>query len=583
MKSIWMVMLICMLYSCALPRKSTKPVLKGTVHFCASSRPDTLYVKLSSSSIAHPSFIKLEGPDSLLVLTDTIFTLSPKPGRYTLSVFAFGFEPLRAQLLIPDSAIVQKADVYLHPISIDTNKVRYIHVFGDFCDWNLFRGKPLVKSGRVWKIDANRFMKIGAQYKLDMDKNNSNFYDLNNPAYTVVPDWTSFNSVYKGGNIVFDPSLYAKSNEPHTTVHFDGWKPQLAYQKVTNFVSLDSHMNKIAAFADAVEGKMRDSVFVEWYNEFVFLQSADGKMFPDILVRAKWEMISGQHPVRRQYLKNILDSKKTNLNDYYRSKAYHSFFNLIRQTLGEVDSSFACTLDPSPLLDMDRAIQFDPRLIGGVTGVEEVHFQYQLGRFADIALEWEKTASDTMNAANLLWKMAAIYFDTGEYEKSKWVARRLVAKYPTSSQVKDGWIAKLGVTIKLDKGRPFPDFLFISTDGARFRFSDVKAPFIFINIWAPACLFSSDETKNVASLRDQLSKDKLMIIGLANADKIEDLKRLINLYDLNYPNMMMDEVLMDKIGVVAYPASYFIGPDRKIIARDLRGKDLTKLVQNLIK
>lgn len=571
--------------ACSKKGESKNPILsetviKGTIHFQSHIPPDSIYVGLYPISTLE-NFMPLGKPDTIFSITDTTFNICPKAGRYTLSVFAFGFQPLRTPLVIPDSTILQNVNIFLQPVAIDTNIINYVKVFGDFNGWNIFRGVSLKKSGKVWTLEATSIMKKGDKYKLFPYKNNSNYYDMNNDSFRVVPEFTSFNSIYKGGKIIFDPALYSSQTKNRSSAQFDGWRPQLIFNQVMDFVSMKNTDPKIRALMSAKDEK-RDSLFFDWYNQFNDLQNSEDSIFADILIKEKWNVISARHPAILDRVEQINDSQKIVPQIYYNTDEYRNYAKLIYKTLSEIDSSFAFKLPPEPLLDLDRAIKYIPDLIDNNPNEIEAQLEFNLGRFADIALSWEKTAPDTESAVFLLWRLAQDYNDHGEYEKLKWVLRRIVAKYPTSQIVQEGWIKKIGQNMQLEINNPIPSFEVNSTDSLALRISDIKTPYIFIYIWAPACFFSLSETENVSSLRDKISPDKLFIIGLANAPSIEDLRAFIKIKDINFPNMLMDDALMEKLGVVAYPTSYLIGPNRKIIARDLRGSNLTERIIDLM-
>ena len=82
-------------------------------------------------------------------------------------------------------------------------------------------------------------------------------------------------------------------------------------------------------------------------------------------------------------------------------------------------------------------------------------------------------------------------------------------------------------------------------------------------------------------MKKNYSDEELLVIGLANDTPIS-LREWLTNYDIDFPNALVDAELLRTYGITYYPTTFLIGPDRTIIAKDLRGQHLPTLVKEEI-
>lgn len=129
--------------------------------------------------------------------------------------------------------------------------------------------------------------------------------------------------------------------------------------------------------------------------------------------------------------------------------------------------------------------------------------------------------------------------------------------------------------------------------------SDFKGKFVYLDFWGSWCKPCLEEVKYVRDAYQNLNKDSIVFIGIAtDFDKSKFIKVLeekqINWYqilylELNKEMKITSEIIYQGINkdynVTGWPTTFLIGPDGKIIAKNIRGKNLInelkfKLKQN---
>ncbi len=135
-------------------------------------------------------------------------------------------------------------------------------------------------------------------------------------------------------------------------------------------------------------------------------------------------------------------------------------------------------------------------------------------------------------------------------------------------------------------GKPFRDFSGEDKDGNKVSLSDYvgKGQYVLVDFWASWCGPCRREIKNtLLALHEKYSNKGLSIIGVAVWDKKEDHLTAVEELGVTWPQIFDTEgkVATELYGIMGVPQIMLIGPDGKIVARDLHGKDIEDLVAPL--
>ncbi len=87
------------------------------------------------------------------------------------------------------------------------------------------------------------------------------------------------------------------------------------------------------------------------------------------------------------------------------------------------------------------------------------------------------------------------------------------------------------------------------------------------------------EIPNNIKLQSDIGEEKLIILDLIAHDNVEKAKDFISKKGIKYKNAFVSKEVLDNYFVDRFPTTLLIGPDGRILAKDLRGEKLTEIVK----
>jgi len=136
-------------------------------------------------------------------------------------------------------------------------------------------------------------------------------------------------------------------------------------------------------------------------------------------------------------------------------------------------------------------------------------------------------------------------------------------------------------------GSVLPDFKQNDVNGKSVSLSSLKGKYVLVDFWASWCGPCRAENPNVVKTYNQFKDKNFTVLGVSlDQDKTRWLEAIkkdgltwTHVSDLKYWN---NEVAV-QFGIQSIPASFLIDPNGVVIGRDLRGDDLVKTLEKLIK
>lgn len=152
---------------------------------------------------------------------------------------------------------------------------------------------------------------------------------------------------------------------------------------------------------------------------------------------------------------------------------------------------------------------------------------------------------------------------------------------------KGKWIgAHLASMNTLNPGCPAPDFVLQTAEGQELSLKELRGKIVLIDFWASWCAPCLGEMPNVKKLYAKYHEKGLEVLGISMDNKKEAWLKSIEKEQL--PWLQVSSLkgmgrcpVAKSYEVMAIPKFYIIDREGRIVAKDLRGKDLAEKVSSL--
>jgi len=147
---------------------------------------------------------------------------------------------------------------------------------------------------------------------------------------------------------------------------------------------------------------------------------------------------------------------------------------------------------------------------------------------------------------------------------------------------------KLKLKNVLMPGELAPDWTATAYDGSEFKLSDFRGKFVLFDFWASWCGPCRAEFPNLEAVFKKHGSERFEMIGLSVDETIDAARSVLEDSSLSYRqgwvgDLKRHEEIADAYGFESIPSIWLIGPNGKIIARDLHGQKLRDAVTAALK
>lgn len=131
-----------------------------------------------------------------------------------------------------------------------------------------------------------------------------------------------------------------------------------------------------------------------------------------------------------------------------------------------------------------------------------------------------------------------------------------------------------------------PDFTQKDADGKEVKLSDFKGKYVLVDFWASWCGPCRRENPNVVKVFEKFKDKNFTVLGVSLDEDKDAWLGAVKKDGLNWTQVSdlkgWENAVAQQYRISAIPRNFLLGPDGKILAKDLRGEDLEAKLTDIL-
>ena len=207
----------------------------------------------------------------------------------------------------------------------------------------------------------------------------------------------------------------------------------------------------------------------------------------------------------------------------------------------------------------------------------------EIKEFDQLIFKYKKLKTDDV-AKILLWKGKLFQDVFRDEQTAHKIFLQLKNEYPSADSAAEA--EALLISLNLRVGVEFPDFLVKDIDGKSLSLGQFKNKVVLIDFWATWCPPCVDEMPTIVKTYKKYHDQGFEIIGISLDQNENKLLRFMKDNGMTWRQYFdgkgRQNELARKYSIDSIPATFLVGTDGKIIAKNLRGSALEEAVKEAV-